>query len=91
MPAGLGGKKMPVNRQLPANLADRSVKDNECNTRRNSCRLFLINNKMFKIGYYRKLGDPSVYTGCCLFTLGQYRYESTWYSIVHCCVPHSTK
>ena len=33
-----------------------------------------------KCGYYRKLGDPSVYTGCCLFTLGQYRYESTWYS-----------
>ena len=41
--------------------------------------------------YYCKLGDPSVYTRCCLFTLDQYRYESTWYSIVHCCVPHSTK
>ena len=44
-----------------------------------------------KSGYYRKLGDPSVDTRCCLFTLGRYRYESTWYSIAHCCVPHSTK
>ena len=42
-------------------------------------------------GYYPKLGDPSVDIGCCLFTLGRYRYESTWYSIAHCCVPHLTK
>ena len=40
--------------------------------------------------YYRKLGDPSVDTRC-LSTLGRYRYESTWYSITYCCVPHSTK